>query len=142
MMLLGYFFFPIFLFFADMKTHMLTHSKTRPYLCKICGSSYKTPVRLKVHQNVHKERMYECPVCKHSFLANQTLRTHVTRRHPEYKLPPPGTIMNKKSLEKIMRLAEHLKLKVSEGSLSLPQLCETVGIDSYSVKSMLRTTVY
>lgn len=122
---------------------MLIHSDDRLYKCQTCGADFKTPVRLKVHENSHKEKMYECPVpeCHKMFVVNQTLRRHVEKRHPSFKLPPPGTIMNKKSLEKILSLAKHLKMKVNEGKLSLPQLYETVGIDTLNAKSLLRTSI-
>lgn len=32
------------------------------------------------------------------------MRLHVTKRHPEYQLPPPGTVMNKSALKRIQEI--------------------------------------
>lgn len=34
------------------------------------------------------------------------MRQHVTRNHPEYDLPPPGTVMNKSALKRIQEIKE------------------------------------
>ena len=80
---------------------MATHRDERPHKCKICTAAFKTKKALNVHKNVHEERKYECPVCLQRFLVNQAMRQHVAKRHPEFELPPPGTIMNKNALKRI-----------------------------------------
>lgn len=54
----------------------------------------------------HYVQLSECPVCSQKFLVNQALRIHVTRNHPEYELPPPGTVMNKSALKRIQEIKE------------------------------------
>uniref|UniRef100_A0A336MH32 CSON001086 protein n=1 Tax=Culicoides sonorensis TaxID=179676 RepID=A0A336MH32_CULSO len=90
----------------SLKHHMATHSDARPYSCEICAATFKTTQTLRVHRKSHKEWDYECPVCERKFLVNQQLRQHVTRNHPEYELPPPGTVMNKSALKRIQEIKE------------------------------------
>lgn len=85
---------PIFLIFPD----------ARPFSCEICAASFKTKKALKVHYGVHSERNYECPVCNQKFLVNQAMRLHAQKRHPDYVLPPPGTVMNKSALARIQEI--------------------------------------
>lgn len=79
-------------------------SDARPFSCEICSASFKTKKALKVHYGVHSERNYECPVCNQKFLVNQAMRLHAQKRHPDYVLPPPGTVMNKSALARIQEI--------------------------------------
>lgn len=100
--------------------HMATHSDVRPFSCKICSAAFKTKKALRVHHNVHEERKYECPVCQQRFLVNQAMRLHVSKRHPEFELPPPGTIMNKKALKRIEEISSKYNIKVNTKPFSFP----------------------
>lgn len=88
--------------------HLATHSDARPFACEICGATFKTRKNLNVHKKVHRERDYECPVCQRTFLTNQLMSQHVKGKHPDYQLPPPGTVISKSWRKKV---AEQ-KLKV------------------------------
>lgn len=79
----------------DLEDHMHRHSDVKSFFCSKCTASFKTKKSLGAHQRVHNDYKYECPVCNRTFLTNQQLRTHVSRTHPEFELPPPGTIMRK-----------------------------------------------
>ncbi|XP_063701552.1 zinc finger protein 226-like [Culicoides brevitarsis] len=81
--------------------HVALHSEERNFACEICGARFKTRRYVKVHQRTHFEKNYECPVCQKTFSANQLMTNHVKNKHPEYQLPPPGTIMSK-SYRKLM----------------------------------------
>lgn len=60
----------------------------------------------------------ECPVCGQKFLVNQALRIHVTRNHPDYQLPPPGTVMNKSAIRKM----EEIKAKYGTDNVTVAML--------------------
>lgn len=77
------------------RVHTATHSDERPHKCEVCESPFKTRKALGAHMKTHKPHEYDCPVCKKSFLTNQQMRIHVTRIHPNFVLPPAGTILNK-----------------------------------------------
>lgn len=47
------------------------------------------------------------------------MRIHCTRNHPEYELPPPGTVMNKVALQKINAI--NSKYNVNLTNLSIPK---------------------
>lgn len=82
-----------------LRDHKATHSDRRDFVCKECGSSFKTAGGLSVHvKGVHSAKGYECPVCSREFSTNQNLRFHVTKQHPDYSLPPPGTVLKKNAV--------------------------------------------
>lgn len=90
---------------AGLKEHMATHTDRRDFICPICGNGFKSPGGLKIHlRGVHAEKNYECPLCSKAFSANQGLRYHVTRHHPNYELPPPGTVVRKNSVRPDVRV--------------------------------------
>lgn len=77
------------------RVHIATHSDDRPHECEICYSPFKTKKSLGAHMKTHKPHEYECPDCRKSYLTNQQMRQHVEKNHPDFVLPPRGTIMNK-----------------------------------------------
>lgn len=80
----------------------------RPFECETCQNTYKTRRALTAHKKTHQAHEYECPVCGRSFLTNQMMRTHCVKQHPDYKLPPPGTVMNKSWLKKFAAEGDEL----------------------------------
>lgn len=72
----------------------------RPFICKICSAAFKSQKSVSVHQKIHRAHDYECPVCERTFLTNQLMRNHCVKNHPDYALPPKGTVMNKTWLKK------------------------------------------
>lgn len=97
-----------------LRDHMTTHSDERPFPCTVCKSSFKTRKALGVHMKTHRAHEYECPVCQKTYLTNQQMRNHVKRAHPDYELPPPGTIFNKNW--RIRKAREEMKeMAIKEG---------------------------
>lgn len=80
---------------GNLKAHQATHSDVRPFACEICEATFKTKKSLGVHLKTHRSPEYECPCCQRGFKTNQLMRSHSTRFHPEFVLPPKGTILNK-----------------------------------------------
>lgn len=81
--------------------HMPTHSDAKDFICEFCSKGFSRQKSLKVHLRIHNnEKNYICEVCSMSFIQNHLLRTHVTKLHPEFKLPPPGTIVSLSALKK------------------------------------------
>lgn len=102
-----------FITLTNLKLHLASHSDARPHTCQICNAAFKTKMALRKHHRTHEERNYECPVCFLKYLVNQQLRVHIKRNHPEYDLPPPGTVMNKSALKRINAVTEKYKVQVS-----------------------------
>ncbi|XP_063698975.1 zinc finger protein 626-like [Culicoides brevitarsis] len=106
-----------FSFRAGLKDHMATHAETRDFVCEICTNAFKNMKALRKHKAVHEERNYECPVCGQKFLENKTLRAHCSHSHPEYQLPPPGTVMNKKALARVGEILEKYHVHAHHSSV-------------------------
>lgn len=94
----------------NMKEHAATHAETRRHTCEFCGLLFKTSKTLAVHRKSHRLADYECWVCGKSYANNHLLRQHVGKVHPEYELPPPGTVGSKRARKKLeqreMRVVE------------------------------------
>ena len=58
--------------------------------CRICGKSYGTVSRLRIHvRTVHeKERRHECEYCGKCFGLRGNLRQHIERKHNNPKERP------------------------------------------------------
>lgn len=73
-----------------LRTHMLSHSEERPFVCPIesCGKAFKYNRNLKVHNKVHTgEKSHCCFVCGQDFTHLTSWQNHMTKYHPEVKIP-------------------------------------------------------
>lgn len=77
----------------SLKSHMYSHASDRPFNCDACDKTFKSKAKLRSHVRSHEGRKYECSVCLSLYLSNQALRNHLQKQHPEYDLPPPGTVL-------------------------------------------------
>lgn len=101
-----------FVTLLQLQTHEAVHSDQRNFECDECRKRFKTKKNLSAHKKCHLEYEYECGVCKRAFLTNQMMRNHVTKNHPEFELPPPGTILNKEAVKRMKSIeAEILQYK-------------------------------
>lgn len=95
--------------------HMIIHTNERKHVCEICNKRFGRINGLKVHRMMHSgEKNYICPVCSRAFIQNHLLRTHVQKLHPEYELPPPGTIVSQKALQRLNSNANKINSTVNE----------------------------
>lgn len=101
-----------FVTLLQLQTHSAVHSDERNFECNECLKRFKTKKNLSAHKKCHLAYEYECGVCKRAFLTNQMMRNHVVKNHPEYELPPPGTILNKEAVKRMKNIeAEILQYK-------------------------------
>ena len=68
---------------AHLTEHQTIHSNLRPYLCEICGASFKTrSVQRKHIQTIHRNpRSFICTHCSKRFNTRYALRRHETTHH-------------------------------------------------------------
>ncbi|XP_055529848.1 zinc finger protein 624-like isoform X2 [Wyeomyia smithii] len=87
----------------SLKVHLVSHSDSKNFHCDLCKKSYKSTKTLRLHQRTahEHEKNYVCPLCKRAFSQNHLLRAHLSKNHPEYEPPPPGTVVNMRAVEKI-----------------------------------------
>uniref|UniRef100_A0A8D8SRH1 Zinc finger protein 26 n=2 Tax=Cacopsylla melanoneura TaxID=428564 RepID=A0A8D8SRH1_9HEMI len=55
----------------------------RPYMCDICGASFKTTSALHTHQPIHTGERHLCPICGRGFTQRGDMRKHVRALHDE-----------------------------------------------------------
>lgn len=113
------------------RVHKATHSEERPHKCEVCTSPFKTRKALGAHMKTHKAHEYECPECRKSYLTNQQMRQHVMKNHPNFVLPPRGTILNKSWLKKQAKF--ELKRDATRVALE-GELVETMEIETNTIQ--------
>jgi len=87
------------------RNHMIIHTNEKNHKCDVCQKCFSRKRSLGEHMKIHTgEKNYICPVCSEAFIQNHVMRTHVTKKHPDYVLPPPGTITSIKAIKKLQKL--------------------------------------
>jgi len=61
---------------ADLESHMVVHSRAKPFSCAQCGVAFAQKASLKDHENVHL-RKFECKGCAKAFGRERYLKLHM-----------------------------------------------------------------
>ncbi|KAK3883769.1 hypothetical protein Pcinc_011943 [Petrolisthes cinctipes] len=64
---------------SELREHHRIHLPDRPFLCNVCGMTFKQKKRLRVHHRaVHlRDKRFVCNVCGSSHINNWNLQTHM-----------------------------------------------------------------
>lgn len=73
--------------------HITNVHKNSVETCTFCQKTFKSRKYLQQHLKSH-ELSYCCPLCpEKTFSLSTTLKSHMHSTHPDFPLPPPGTIL-------------------------------------------------
>jgi uncharacterized Zn-finger protein len=100
-----------FKFQSGWKLHMNRKHGGNKFVCNFCDRVFNHRLSIRQHMIIHtNEKNYKCPVpgCSKDFCQNSALRAHAEKLHPNYELPPKGTIMNMKALAGIESKQQHI----------------------------------
>lgn len=99
--------------FADVKSHLFLHLKTRPFACDKCNRSFGRGDKLKRHMKTCNGKIVlSCDICNNAFQTEEKLAEH-------------AKVHEGKSLKKTYALVKTLELKDLKPS-NLHQYCTTV----------------
>lgn len=77
------------------------HTDQRDCSCHVCGKKFALNSYLQRHLKIHDEvKDYICPVCSKGFSTSTPMRSHMKTAHPDFDMPPPGTVLCKSALLK------------------------------------------
>ncbi|KAJ8945451.1 hypothetical protein NQ314_009203 [Rhamnusium bicolor] len=63
---------------GELKNHMKSHNNYRPFICEICGQSYKHKTAFNIHMDMHNGiNPFTCIYCSKSFTQKGALVRHV-----------------------------------------------------------------
>ncbi|CAH0698495.1 unnamed protein product [Spodoptera exigua] len=66
----------------ELKSHMVTHTKTRDFKCEMCSKSFGTRCSLNQHVRVHlNDRKFKCDLCDRTFVHRTAYRGHMRTKH-------------------------------------------------------------
>jgi len=63
--------------------HKKTHSALKRFHCKLCNKSFTMSKLLKQHMNVHSERRFECDICMKKFQSKGNMNAHRKKVHAD-----------------------------------------------------------
>jgi hypothetical protein len=79
-----------------------THTEELNFICDVCNKGFKTKKYLKRHYVVHTgEKNYACSVCNEKFTYNVLLKSHFAKMHPNFEMPPSGTLMSERAIKRM-----------------------------------------
>lgn len=65
---------------SDLRTHMRSHSDSKPFKCSKCNNCYKSLSNLNQHLKVHSSNgVLECTICKKKFTRQDCLTDHLNQ---------------------------------------------------------------
>ena len=84
---------------SNMRTHLLTHSKTKKFKCHLCDKSYTRLNMLKAHVLTHSGlNKFTCATCNRGFGTASNykthLKTHLQEQHGEFICTECGEVFS------------------------------------------------
>lgn len=67
----------------------------KPFMCEICGHSFKKIYNLQTHMEIHAERnLFQCELCTKEFKVKKNYETHLLNHQPLLNEPKPEVDVN------------------------------------------------
>lgn len=67
-----------------LKSHLLTHSALKQFICKVCNKAFKRNYELTAHMRSHNKPTFQCEMCSKMFLHRSHLSYHRKKHLKEY----------------------------------------------------------
>lgn len=79
-----------FTYKCNLKSHLVTHSDSKPYQCDVCNKEFKRQEQLTCHARIHDptQSPFKCSICGKGLTRRQNLTQHYRLVHPELQVLP------------------------------------------------------